>query len=364
MKALVVGGTGPTGPFIVNGLIERGYQVSIFHRGKHEIDEIPPEVEHIHADPHFRETIDAALEGRHFDLAVVTYGRIRVLAKALEGKVDRFLSVGGYVGVRGSMDPSALFPTGMTSPVPEDASVVDREEELRIAYLVAQTEKTVLESHPDATHFRYPAVYGPHQMGGGREWSFVRRILDRRPFIVLPDGGLSLFMHGFAGNLAHAVLLAVDQPENSAGQIYHCGDERQLTMHQIVEVIATALDHEWEIVCMPDAIAHPARYYAERTSHHQLMDLAKIKRQLGYRDVHPAEEALRMTVEWLVANPPADGSSVSGDPFDYAAEDKLVAAYRESLASVAAVPFNIPEEMAHPYAHPKEASTTGDHRER
>ena len=135
-------------------------------------------------------------------------------------------------------------------------------------------------------------------------------------------------------------------------------------MHQIVEVIATALDHEWEIVCMPDAIAHPARYYAERTSHHQLMDLAKIKRQLGYRDVHPAEEALRMTVEWLVANPPADGSSVSGDPFDYAAEDKLVAAYRESLASVAAVPFNIPEEMAHPYAHPKEASTTGDHRER
>ena len=37
MKALIVGGTGPTGPFIVNGLIERGYEVTIFHRGTHEI---------------------------------------------------------------------------------------------------------------------------------------------------------------------------------------------------------------------------------------------------------------------------------------------------------------------------------------
>ena len=27
MKALVVGGTGPTGPYIVNGLLQRGYQV-------------------------------------------------------------------------------------------------------------------------------------------------------------------------------------------------------------------------------------------------------------------------------------------------------------------------------------------------
>ena len=42
MKALVVGGTGPTGPFIVNGLIERGYEVTIFHRGTHEIPRFRP----------------------------------------------------------------------------------------------------------------------------------------------------------------------------------------------------------------------------------------------------------------------------------------------------------------------------------
>jgi hypothetical protein len=41
MKALMVGGTSPTGPFIIHGLIERGYRVSMLHRGSHEIDEIP-----------------------------------------------------------------------------------------------------------------------------------------------------------------------------------------------------------------------------------------------------------------------------------------------------------------------------------
>ena len=72
MKALVVGGTGPTGPYIVNGLLDRGYEVAIFHRGTHEIPEIPPQVEHIHGDPHFLETIEESLGGRTFDLAIVT----------------------------------------------------------------------------------------------------------------------------------------------------------------------------------------------------------------------------------------------------------------------------------------------------
>ena len=92
--ALVVGGTGPSGPFLVNGLQERGYTVAIFHRGTHEIPEIPANVEHIHGDPHFRETFDAALAGRTFDVVIATYGRIRMIAEALVGKVGQFIAIG------------------------------------------------------------------------------------------------------------------------------------------------------------------------------------------------------------------------------------------------------------------------------
>jgi nucleoside-diphosphate-sugar epimerase len=218
MKALVVGGTGPTGPYIVNGLLQRGYQVTIFHRGTHEIHEISPEVEHIHGDPHFRETIDEALGNRTFDLAVVTYGRIRFVAEALVGKIGRFVGVGGVASYRGYMDPSRNFPTGVLVPLPESAPVVDSEEELRFSYLIAITEQAVLETHPTAAYFRYPYVYGPYQLVP-REWCVIRRILDKRPFIILPEGGLALGTHGYAENLAHSVLLSGDKPGESADKI-------------------------------------------------------------------------------------------------------------------------------------------------
>ncbi len=367
MKALVVGGTGPTGPFIVNGLIERGYAVTIFHRGTHEIPEIPHEVEHLHGDPHFRETIDAALAGRTFDLAVVTYGRIRFLAEALVGKIGRFVGVGGVASYRGYMDPLVLSPVGLKVAVAEDAPVVESEEELRFAYLIAQTEQAVLAYHPTAAYFRYPYVYGPYQLIP-REWCVIRRILDQRPHMIVADGGLTLFTHGYAANLAHAVLLAVDQPEASAGQLYNCGDESQLTIHQVIEVIASAMNYEWDIISMPNDLARPARPYTmQETSHHRVVDLTKIKNQLGYTDRYPVEEAIEKTVAWYLANPPERGGAIEKrlqDPFNYAAEDRLIAAYQDSMQHLAAIPFAVQTDRPHPYAHPKQPGQERDHRER
>jgi len=88
--------------------------------------------------------------------------------------------------------------------------------------LLATTEQAVLRCHPDGAVFRYPYVYGPYHQLIPREWSIIRRIQDRRHHILLPDDGLILMTHGYAENLAHAVLLAVDQPKASAGQIYNC----------------------------------------------------------------------------------------------------------------------------------------------
>jgi len=50
MKALVIGGTGPTGPFILEGLIKRRYGATIYHHGPHEVA-LPPSVKHVHGNP-------------------------------------------------------------------------------------------------------------------------------------------------------------------------------------------------------------------------------------------------------------------------------------------------------------------------
>lgn len=78
MKALVVGGTGPTGPYIVQGLLDRGYDVSVLHRGYHETDELPP-VPHIHGDPFDKDALARDVANQYWDLVVCTYGRLSPL---------------------------------------------------------------------------------------------------------------------------------------------------------------------------------------------------------------------------------------------------------------------------------------------
>ena len=102
MKALLIGGTGATGPPIANEILERGFELAIYHRGVHEVP-LPPEIEHIHGDPHFIESIERDLADRRFDLVVATYGRIRHLARFLRGRTDRFISIGGFPVMKGWM---------------------------------------------------------------------------------------------------------------------------------------------------------------------------------------------------------------------------------------------------------------------
>ncbi len=342
MNALVIGGTGPTGHFIVNGLRARGYRVAILHTGNHEIDEIPDDVEHIHTDPFDLDAFTAALGTRRFDICVATYGRLRRIAEAMEGRCGRFLSVGGVPVYRGYMNPEVFSPAGLPVPTAEDAGLVELPEDDEKGFRIARTEQAVLEHHPTAAHFRYPYVYGPYQLVP-REWCVVRRILDGRKQIILPEDGLTLQHYGYAENLAHALLLAVDQPEASCGQIYNCADEEVLTLRQFTEVVADCMDATLEVVSMPYQWAIPARpLMLQPLPTHRVLDIAKLKSDLGYRDVVSPREGLRRSVEWLVANPPERGGreeTVLQDPFDYAAEDALIEQWQRLLGELKPVEF-------------------------
>lgn len=345
-RALVVGGTGPTGPYLVSGLRARGYVTSILHRGTHELeDEMLADVEHVHADPYDGAALAGALAGRRFDVVVATYGRLREVARACVGRTDRFVGIGGVPLYRGWMRPEDLAPRGLPVPVREDAQQVESEAELRKGFRIRRTEEMVFEHHPRAAMFRYPVVYGPRQPLP-LEWCIVRRVLDGRRSIVLADGGLTLATMGYVENLAHAVLLAVDHPEAAAGQSFNCGDEQTLTLRQRAESIAAILGRSLEVVGVPAQVALPAwPLLTHEASDHRVMDLGKLQRTLGYRDAVAVQEALRRTVHWLLANRPEPGGFTErllGDPFDYAAEDRLIDVAREALERMRAVRYVSP----------------------
>jgi nucleoside-diphosphate-sugar epimerase len=331
MRALVIGGTGPTGIPLVRGLVDRGHDVTIVHRGLHERAETPAEVAHVHTDPYDDDSLRALFDDQTFDVVVAMYGRLRRIAELTAGRVGQFVSVGGVPAYRGWMNPWLFDPPGLPVPVAESAPTVERPEDDEKGYRIVRTERAVLEHHPRAAHFRYPYVYGPHQLVP-REWLIVRRILDGRERIVVADDGLTLHHHGYTENLAHALLLAIEQPDAAAGKIFNVGDEEVLSIRQVIELIAAALGHTLEIVSMPYELAIPARpLLAQPLPTHRVLDIGRVRTDLGYRDAVPARAALAATARWLVENPCAPGGQeevVLTDPFDYDAEDRLIETWR------------------------------------
>lgn len=333
-KTLVIGGTGPTGPPIVAGLEARGHDVTICHTGGHEVDAVM-HLRHLHCDVRDETALRETVGVEDWDVAVVTYGRLRTIAEVLVDRVGHLVSVGGGPALRGYFDPWAHTPPGLPLPTPETAPTSTEDEDGK-SYRIARSEEYVFEHHPTATHFRYPYVYGPRQLAP-REWCVVKRILDDRPHIILADGGQSAHSFGYTENLAHAIHLAIDQPAAAAGRIFHAGDEEILTVRQVVEICAAELGHEWELVSMPADLAIPARpLMMQPSTHHRAFDISLLRHTLGYRDVVPAREAVARTARWLAEHPhPPDNivERIMEDPFDYANEDRLIAWWKKATAA-------------------------------
>jgi nucleoside-diphosphate-sugar epimerase len=353
-RALVIGGTGPTGPLLIRGLEQRGYDVAMLNRGSHPLEELA-DIELIKADPHFAETLEEGLGDRTFDLVLATYGRLRIMPDILRGRVDRLITVGGTafadLGGRPAAEDAPRYPN----------KIVDR---------IVETELSLLEAHArgyfNLSHFRYPNLWGARQLAP-REWSIIRRIRDGRRFIPIANGGLTLESKSYVENAAHAVLLAVDHPDASAGQMYNVADEQTPSDATRVRDIARAMGVEVELLNLPEAASGPASFWGvgrdlsfsrenrpPRTTH-KLLDVSKMKADLGYTDLVPYEEAVARTVQWYLENPlPLGGRDEQqlGDPFDYAAEDAYAEALSTFVAATKAISFG-GVDYVHQYEHPK-----------
>jgi nucleoside-diphosphate-sugar epimerase len=366
MKALVIGGTGPTGPDVVSALLERSFDVTVLHRGRHEPDEdVLRRVEHIHADPHFRDTLVAALGNRTFDLIVATYGRMRVNAEVSAGRCAHFIGVGGNPAYRGMLDRRSSWPTGMRILARETDAVVteagpDASSRQRFAARVAAAERAVLDAHEAgafrATYLRYPIIYGP------RAWvaferGIVRRLVAGRRRLLLPDGGLSIFTRCADRNAAAFVAAAVDHGEVAAGQVYNCADDRQFSLYQWTQMICAAVGVDAEIVSVPLDWARPVWSLLPTGplgSPHTLVDTTRARRDLGCTTVVRPDDALSDLVRRLVDEQPDAAAIEAALRADFEAEDVIVDACQETGRRLAGLLAWGPaaEPFDHPYDHP------------
>jgi nucleoside-diphosphate-sugar epimerase len=349
-RALVIGGTGPTGPPLVDGLLERGHEVTLFHTGRHELPD-GPDVRHVHGNPFDGDSIAESMGSETFDVVVATYGRVRVLADHFAGKCGHFLVVGGTPVYAGYVNPTECFPTGMRLPVRENVNpLVSRTAERSAGYNVAPiriTEDYVFglgESGAfGATYLRYPTIYGPRNPHAW-EWTVVRRVLDGRPWMILSDDGRGIHSRAGARNAAHAILLATDRPEVSKGKAYNVADDELVSIRQWAELVARAAGRDLAIRSLPGELPSPGWAviaFGYQGTASCILDTTALREDLGYRDVLPLREGLTETVEWMLANVDEMRANPNiTDPFDYPAEDELIAAYERAMRDL------------QPYAHP------------
>jgi nucleoside-diphosphate-sugar epimerase len=292
MRVLVLGGTALTGPFVVRRLCAQGHEITVFHRGEHEAD-LPGGVRHIHGsltDP------PAELRRLSADVVVDMWAMNQFHAAAF---LETFRTSAGRAVVISSCDVYRAYgrlqrlETGPpdASPLTEDSPLRESRYPYQDDYDKILVEET-LRLQPDipVTILRYPAVYGPNDTQRFGPWVHQMGVRQMGAPEIRMDEAFAAWRwtHGFAENVAEAVVLAVTQ-ERAAGRTYNVGEPSTPTWFERVESLARVMGWQGRVVLEDQHMPHDF-------AHNLVVDSSLIRSELGYAEPVPYEEALRRAV--------------------------------------------------------------------
>ncbi len=330
MRIALLGGTRFIGVAVVEELLAAGHDVLVVHRGSVERGDAPA-VPHVHADRRDVGTVGPALRDFRAEAVVDTCAYSTADAEtalaALPGDAR--------LVVLSSMDVYRAFaavrsggPATDPLPLDEDAPVRGpgqrylfrgtRDHRLGVdedTYENLDVEAVCLPA--GATVLRLPMVYGERDPQG-REEPVLGRLRAGRTHIPV-GAGTFVWTKGWVRDVARAVRLAAETGAGG-GQALNVGEARSVTMAQWFAGAAGAAGAAVELVRVPDD-ALPEDLALTGTVHqHLLVESRRIRELLGWTDTDPSE-ALRASVAWHLAHPPAEPPA----PRDWFVDDAALA---------------------------------------
>ena len=319
MKALITGVNGFTGSYLAKNLLKRGYEVSGLVRKKSNLDSI----KNLPINLIYGDIASDSLEGLMNGIDVVYHiaaayriegvskqyfwdvnveGTRKLLKEAKKAGIKRFVH-SSTVGVQGEIK---------NPPAKEDApyNPGDYYQESKV-----DGEKLALEffqkENLPGTVVRPLGIYGPGDMRFLKLFKFI----NNGKFRMIGNGKV-LYQLTFVEDLAEGIALAGEKNE-SLGEVFTIGGEEYLTLSELVNKIAKALDKPlpnkmnipvwpvWfsgllcEIACKPFGITPPI--YRRRVDFFikdRAFDISKAKRLLGYQPKVSLDDGLKLTAEW------------------------------------------------------------------
>jgi len=342
MKILLIGGTGFIGPSTVKALQQAGHHVTIFHRGK---TVAPVGTEEILGDRQFLQDHQPEFRRQKFDVVV---DFVLSSGRQAQQLMDTFRGIVGHIVALSSMDVyrawgvfHSMEPGGLQQlPLTEDSELrtsrntypPEALNRLRTTiypwiddeYDKIPVEQAVLGDRKlPGTILRLPMIYGPGDPVH-RFHSILKRIDDGRKQIIFADDVAPLRTpRGYVEDVGSAVALAATSPQAS-GRIYNVCEAESFGELDWARKIAAATNWTGEFVVLPHDRTPKHLLWPGNTAQHVVASSERIRKDLGYRELLPRDEAIRRTIEWERANPPAAPPA----QFDYAAEDAALAEFK------------------------------------
>ncbi|MBX9602191.1 MAG: NAD-dependent epimerase/dehydratase family protein [Bryobacteraceae bacterium] len=339
MRILAIGATGFLGPPTVRRLLDRGHEITILNRSNASI---PAGASAIHGDRNrlaeLRSEVARLSPELVIDFILSDAGQARELLHTVRGIAGRVLAISSMDVYRACAVLHRLDDGPLESvPLRENAALrtqpaYPKEAMRQLMHLYGwvtedydkvPVEQVVLgDSEIPGTVLRLPMVYGEgdplHRL-----WPILKRVQDGRAVIVLEEKLASWrAARGYVGNVAAAIALAAESRQ-SEGRVYNVAEEPAYSELEWTRRVAAAAGWDGRIAVLPAERAPAHLRVLYNLDQHWVADTSLFRRELGYHEPVELADALRLTVEWELANAP---TRVDERMFDYAAEDQAIAA--------------------------------------
>jgi 2'-hydroxyisoflavone reductase len=303
MRTLVIGGTLFIGRALVRRLLERGDEVTILHRGKH--NPFGSSVQEVHCDRNDTDAISKVTRDGHYDLVFdnvydwqrgTTAAQVEAAATSCGDSLHRYVYTSSV----------AAYGSGLNQA--EDDALAEPDDEDSYCRNKAETERMLFRLHkeqglPVAT-LRPPYLYGPENPFY-REQFFWDRLLAGRP-IILPSDGTRLMQFVLVEDYVQAAISSAELPV-AVGKAYNVANPQPITQRDLVVALAKAADCPApELVSIDRTVLTelggdvfaPPFYFAQYYDMPPITeDTGRAQRELGFAPT-PFVEGLRQTFAW------------------------------------------------------------------
>ena len=308
MRAVVIGGTGHIGTYLVPSLVRAGHDVVAISRGVrqpyeddpvwHEVEQVTCDRDAAEGDGTFGSIVADLRPDAVVDLMCFTPNQARHLTEALDGQhVVQTGSVWSY-------GPSELVPT--TEAAAKRPYGEYGVQKLAIEqYLFSQDRVRATVVHPGH-------ISGPGWMPIGPAGNLDPAVIDSLRAdgsCLLPDRGGETIHHVHAEDVASLHQACLEQPEAAGGESFNSVCTQALTLRGYAELVARHFGHEPRLEFVPWAefASRVDPEHTDQTLEHigraPLFSMDKARDLLGFAPSHGVTGTVLEAIDaWVVAN--------------------------------------------------------------